>query len=65
MLIGRKNDKNRGDDRSRVEDVGVISQGGEGIRRKNIWIAMQSIKMGKNKKGPDEQIVLMQTNGQK
>jgi hypothetical protein len=45
--------------------VGVISQGGEGIRRKNIWIAMQNIKMGKNKKGPDEQIVLMQTNGQK
>jgi hypothetical protein len=45
--------------------VGVISQGGEGIRRKNIWIATQSTKMGKSKKGPNEQIVLMQTNGQK
>jgi hypothetical protein len=30
--------------------VDVISQGEEEIKRKNIWVTMQSTKMGKNKK---------------
>ncbi len=43
----------------------VINQGEEETKRKNSWGLMQSTKVGKNKKGFDEQIALVHTNRRK
>jgi hypothetical protein len=45
--------------------VGVINQRGEETKEKNLRGSTQSMKVGKNKKGPSEPIALTHANRQK
>ncbi len=48
----------------KVKHVDVINQGEEETKG-NSWAIMQNMKVGKNKKGFDEQITLVHTNRRK
>lgn len=55
--------KCKGNNMGKAKCMGVISQGKEKIRKKNVWRTMQNMKMSEHKQKPCKGVNLMHAHG--